>query len=40
MSTIYLNQHGTEITKDGGKIVITTRDGKRSRYRQVMQTAS
>ena len=28
MSTIYLNQHGTEITKDGGKIVITTRDGK------------
>lgn len=28
MSTIYLNQHGTEVTKDGGKIVIKTKDGK------------
>lgn len=28
MSTIYLNQHGTEVTKDGGKLKIKTRDGK------------
>ena len=28
MSTIYLNQHGTEVTKDGGRILIKTRDGK------------
>ena len=28
MSTIYLNQHGTEVSKDGGRILIKTRDGK------------
>lgn len=28
MSTIYLNQYGTEVSKDGGKIVIRTMDGK------------
>lgn len=28
MSTLYLNQHGTVITKCGGKIIIKTRDGQ------------